>query len=56
MPLLVAAEIDGRRKVHCEASDGAHLVAIGAAAVILAPRGLLREAEQIRAGYVVVVT
>jgi len=53
--LLVSAEIDGRLKAHCEASYIAHLLTIGTAAVVLAPRGFLSVPEKVCARDVMVM-
>ena len=54
--LPVAAEIDARLVTHRERDDAVNLRAVGFALVILAPRGLLREPEQVRPGDVMVVS
>jgi len=54
-PLPIAAKIDARLVTHGERHDPVNLRPVRLAAMILAPRWLLREADQLRAGDMVVV-
>ena len=54
-PLPISAEIDARLVPHRQRHDPINLEAVRVFPVILAPRALLREADQVRAGDVVMV-
>src|SRR5436309_2681083 len=54
--LPISAEIDARLVAHHQRYDAIDLAAVGIAPMIFPPRCLLREADQIRAGNVVVVS
>ena len=55
MPLPVAAELGGLRAVHRQRHDPVYLRAVRLALVILAPGCLFGEAQEVRAGDVVVM-
>ena len=55
MPLPISAEIHGRLAASLPDPQAAHLLTIGDAAVIFAPRRFLRVAEQILAGDMMMV-
>jgi hypothetical protein len=54
MSLPISGEVHGLASLHCKGGHAAHLIAIRDAAIILAPRRLLRIAKQIRACNVMV--
>ena len=54
--LPVSAEIDARLVRHREGHDPVNLRAVGLALVILAPSCLLGKSDEVRAGYVVMVS
>jgi len=56
VPLPISGKIDARLVLHAERDDPINLGAIRDALVILTPRRLLREADQVRAGDMVVVS
>ena len=55
MSLPVAAEIHRRFVCKGQPGDPVDLLAVGQAPIVLPPCGLLREAEKVRAGNVVVM-
>jgi hypothetical protein len=54
MPLPVAGEVHALAALHRQRGHAVHLIAIRDAAVILAPRRLLRVSEEISASNVIV--
>lgn len=56
MPLPITCEINRLAALHCQPRNLLHLIAVRHAAVILAPRRLLRIAEQVIAADMVMMT